>query len=184
MNYLCALVIGHKKDSPGAVNENHNLTEFDFNEDLALRIEREEIETNIQRVYRRTYELLPSDINLLDPNFIISLHCNAFNKEVSGTEVLYYHKSEMGKRIAELLQQNLTDFLELSDRGIKPKTAEDRGGYLLKYTKAPCVIAEPFFLDNDSDLERVQGNLNGLAETFARSIEEISQIIQKSSADD
>jgi N-acetylmuramoyl-L-alanine amidase len=184
MDSLCALVIGHKKSSPGAINENHNLNEVDFNEDLALRIEREGIETNIQRVYRRTHELLPNDINLLDPNFIISLHCNAFNKEVSGTEVLYYHKSDMGKRIAELLQKNLKDFLKLSDRGIKPKTVEDRGGYLLKYTKAPCVIAEPFFLDNDGDLELVQANIEGLAETYAKSLDEISQMIQESSMDD
>jgi hypothetical protein len=34
MRKLCALVIGHKKRSPGALNTNANLSEFDFNEDL------------------------------------------------------------------------------------------------------------------------------------------------------
>jgi hypothetical protein len=37
---LCALVIGHKKSSPGAVNERAGISEFDFNEDLAIRIEK------------------------------------------------------------------------------------------------------------------------------------------------
>ncbi|CAD7780068.1 hypothetical protein DMNBHIDG_02251 [Candidatus Methanoperedenaceae archaeon GB37] len=40
MSKLCALVIGHKKQSPGAVNVKAGITEFDFNEDLAMRIEK------------------------------------------------------------------------------------------------------------------------------------------------
>ncbi|MBW1833259.1 MAG: hypothetical protein JRG74_00035 [Deltaproteobacteria bacterium] len=37
---LCALVIGHKKSSPGALNKRAGLSEFDFNKDLAIRIEK------------------------------------------------------------------------------------------------------------------------------------------------
>lgn len=56
---LCALVIGHKKSSHGAVNERSGLTEFDFNEDLAIRIEKKVKKTEVQRIYRRTYKKLP-----------------------------------------------------------------------------------------------------------------------------
>ena len=145
---LCALVIGHKKSSPGAVNENAGLTEFDFNDYLAIRIEKKVKKMRVQRIYRRTYKELPDDINTLNPDFIVSLHCNAFNGRASGTEALYYHKSEKGKKMAEILLNHLVEHLKLPDRGIKPKTAEDRGGLLLRYTKAPCLIAEPFFIDN------------------------------------
>ena len=162
MSKLCALVIGHKKRSSGAINVNSNLTEFDFNEDLALRIEKKVQKAEIQRIYRRTYKELPDDINALNSDFIISLHCNAFNTQVSGTEVLYYHKSQKGKKMAEILLTHLVEHLKLANRGIKPKMAEDRGGYLLRYTKAPCVIAEPFFIDNDDDLDRAQEDLDGL----------------------
>jgi len=172
---LCALVIGHKKSSPGAINSNSNITEFDFNEDLALRIEKKVEKSKIQRVYRRTYIELPDDINALGPDFIVSLHCNAFNKEVSGTEVLYYHRSKKGKRMAEVLLNHLVSHLKLRDRGTKPKTAEDRGGYLLRYTWAPCIIAEPFFIDNDNDLRRAQEDLDGLATAYAGAINEISR---------
>jgi len=175
MSKLCALVIGHKKKSPGAVNVNKNITEFDFNEDLALRIERKIEKTQIQKIYRRTYKQLPDDINELDPDFIVSFHCNAFDTNVSGTEVLYYHRSEKGKRMAEILLSHLVDHLELTNRGIKPKTSEDRGGYLLRYTKAPCVIAEPFFIDNDDDLARAQEDIDGLAGTYATAIDQISE---------
>jgi len=174
---LCALVIGHKKSSPGAVNAKTGLNEFDFNENLAILIEKKAQRTQIQRVYRRTYQELPGDINGLNPHLVLSLHCNAFNGRTSGTEVLYYHRSEVGKRIAEILQRHLLDFLGLRDRGIKEKTAEDRGGYLLRYTKAPCVIAEPFFIDNDQDLAKAQENLEGLAGVCARAIDEMAQVV-------
>ena len=174
---LCALVIGHKKRSPGAVNENFGISEFDFNEDLAFRIEKKVNAVDVQRVYRRTYQELPDDINALNPDFIISLHCNAFNTRASGTEVLYYHRSEKGKMMAEILLKHLVEHLKLPNRGLKPKTAEDRGGYLLRYTKAPCVIAEPFFIDNDEDLSRALEDKDGLAEAYAQAIEEIASVI-------
>jgi len=175
-NKLCALVIGHKKNSPGAVNKNFNLSEFDFNDELSIRIENEIKSVNITRVYRSLYKDLPNEINILNPDFIISLHCNAFNEVSSGTEVLYYHKSKKGKLMANILQKQLLDCLGLKDRGIKPRTTEDRGGYLLKYTNAPCVISEPFFIDNDSDLSIAKANIICLTHAYINAIEEISKI--------
>ncbi len=175
MSKLCALVIGHKKHTPGAKNATANLSEFDFNEDLALRIERKVQKAVIQRIYRRTLQELPDDINALGPDFIVSLHCNAFDCNVSGTEVLYYHRSAKGKKMAEILLNHLVAQLTLPNRGIKPKTSEDRGGYLLRYTDAPCVIGEPFFIDNDNDLKKVQKDLDGLAIAYAVAIDEIAE---------
>lgn len=172
----CALIIGHKKASPGAVNLNAGINEFEFNEALAIRIEGRDTKTEVQRIYRRTYKDLPDDINQYEPHLAVSLHCNAYNQEVSGTEVLYYYKSKKGKMIAEVLQNALVKHLNLPDRGIKPKTSEDRGGYLLRYTKAPCVIAEPFFIDNDDDLSKAQKDLEGLVDAYAGAIDAISLI--------
>jgi N-acetylmuramoyl-L-alanine amidase len=173
----CALVIGHKKFSPGASNKKSGLTEFAFNEKLAMEIEDEVNDVTIQRIYRRTYNSLPDDINEFNPDFIISLHCNAFNENASGTEVLYYHRSTKGKLMAEILNENLVNALGLTNRGIKPKGAEDRGGYLLKKTAAPCVIAEPFFIDNDSDLIAANDNRDALIDAYATSIVLIADAI-------
>ncbi|UCG13233.1 MAG: N-acetylmuramoyl-L-alanine amidase [Deltaproteobacteria bacterium] len=46
-----------------------------------------------------------------------------------------------------------------------------RGGYLLRYTNAPCVIAEPFFIDNDEDLAKANEDLAGLAAVYATAID-------------
>jgi N-acetylmuramoyl-L-alanine amidase len=173
----CALVIGHKKSSPGASNSSSGLTEFVFNEKLAIDIEKEVSGVEVQRVYRRTYNSLPSDINELNPDFIISLHCNAFDGSASGTEVLYYHRSAKGKLIASILNNKLVEALGLKDRGIKPKTTEDRGGYLLKNTSAPCVIAEPFFIDNNMDFKTATDKREVLVNAYAGATEAIARSI-------
>ncbi len=173
----CALVIGHKKKSPGAQNKASGITEFAFNEQLAIEIEGAVEGVELQRIYRRTYSTLPNDINEYEPDFIISLHCNAFNKRASGTEVLYYHRSSNGKLMAEVLNAKLVDALGLKNRGEKPKSVEDRGGYLLKSTAAPCVIAEPFFIDNNSDLKAAEDNQENLVQAYAEAIAEIANNI-------
>jgi len=177
----CALVIGHKQSSQGAYNETYKIHEFEFNEELAnviIGIEFDHVE--IHKIYRRTYSSLPNDINELNPDFVISLHCNAFNKKASGSEVLYYHKSEKSKQYANILQKNFVRNLELSDRGIHGKTSEDRGGYLLKNTIAPCIIAEPFFIDNDEDY-KIAGidKYSELLLSYKQSIAEIASSIEK-----
>ena len=173
----CALVIGHKSTSQGALNKASGMTEFTLNEQLAMEIGSAITGVNIQRVYRRTYRSLPEDLNELKPDFIISLHCNAFNGEVSGTEVLYYHRSKKGKKMAQILQDELVEALKLPDRGIKPRSVENRGGFLLKYTNAPCLIAEPFFIDNDSDLEHVNKKRKELVIAYVKAINKMSALI-------
>lgn len=173
----CALVIGHKKSSPGAMNMATGLTEFHYNERLAMEIEDAVEGVDVQRVYRRTYDSLPNDINELAPDFIVSLHCNAFNEKASGTEVLYYHRSQKGKAMADILHANLVNALSLNDRGTKPKGAEDRGGYLLKSTQAPCIIAEPFFIDNNEDLKAAIDNREALIAAYASAIKTIAETV-------
>lgn len=176
MKKICALVIGHKSESPGAKSST-GITEFDFNDILSRLIEQKVKKVKIKRVYRDTYQKLPKKINALSPDFIVSLHCNYFWLEASGTETLYYWKSEKGKRAAEILQRHLVSFLQLPDRGIKPTKTHERGGYLLQYTNAPAAIAEPFFISNDKDLARAQENIDGLAQAYAAAIEEIAEKI-------
>ena len=117
------------------------------------------------------------DINDTEADFAINLHCNAFNREASGTEVLYYHKSKTGEKIAKILQSSSVDALGINDRGIKPETAEDRGGFLLRYTSMPCLIAEPFFIDNYDDLAIAGSKRDDLVQAYADAIVEIANLI-------
>ena len=174
-----ALVVGHKASSKGACNENYNLSEFDYNtkiiDEVILKLSQDKSKIECFKVFRQTtYSDLPEQINELHPDIVLSFHCNAFNKKASGTEVLYYHKSKRGKLFADLFQGAIVSMLRLPDRNILPCTSEDRGGSLLRYTNAPALILEPFFIDNDLDLERASSMKEHLVECYADTLEFIS----------
>lgn len=152
---MIALIVGHTKRSSGAYNPEYNLTEFDFNDKLAKDIAGS-VGLPAEIVYRETYAALPQKVNDLNPLFCISLHCNAFNRKASGTEVLYYHSDEDSKEFAKIMQRELLSALDLPDRGIKPKHSEDRGGYILRNVESPIILTEPFFIDNNNDLSRAK----------------------------
>lgn len=172
-----ALVIGHNKQSQGARNSTYGETEYKFNEQLV-----EDIFKNIKEMTNdqvefyivERYDLINTlvmDLNTVDYTFIISFHCNAFDTNTFGCEFLYYHKSKYGEEIAEILNSYISKLF--NNRGIKPKTSEDRGGYLLANTTAPCVIAETFFIDNDEEWSFANKNYNKLLELYCNAIIEI-----------
>lgn len=165
------MVVGHTAASPGAQNPTTGLTEFQFNERLAWDIDRA-TRTHTQVCFRLSLRGLPMALNSQRSDFIVSLHCNAFNTRATGTEVLYYHKSPQGLILASRLLNAIIPVLELKNRGAKPRTSEDRGGFLLRYTRPPCVIVEPFFIDNTSDLYRVQGRYSSLVNAYASAIDD------------
>jgi len=168
------LVVGHSEVSQGAKNKSFCVSEYSINKKLAIDIKKV-LGSKVEIVYRLNgYIQLPNGINKLNPNLILSLHCNAYNTKVSGSEVLYYYKSERSKKIAQIFQSKIVNVLELSDRGIKGKSSEDRGGYLLRYTDAPCLIMEPYFIDNDSDFTRFLCKYKSYVECICNTIEEIN----------
>jgi N-acetylmuramoyl-L-alanine amidase len=130
--------------------------------------------TDIKTITQTTLHTLPDEINKLHPDFCISLHCNGSNTPTAtGTEVLYYCKSQVGKQIASILLTHLVAALGLPNRGIKPMTIGDRGYYLLSNVDA-CVIAEPFFITCDRDALIAVSNLKSLAKAYAAAIDEIA----------
>ncbi len=174
------LVVGHRPSAQGAVNRSHGVSEYkfydlfveDLHEDLvacglveSVIIHRDDT--------RKGYNKLPNRINELDCDFIISFHANAYNGIASGSEVLYCSKK--GKALAGGLQSAQTDVLELPDRGLKYRDEEGRGGHLLWNTIAPCVIVEPFFIDNDEDLKRMSSRYVELRRAYTQAIQEFAR---------
>ena len=48
---------------------------------------------------------------------------------------------------------------------------------MLRYTNAPCVIAEPFFIDNDEDLAKAKQDLDGLAKAYVEAIDKMAELV-------
>lgn len=181
----CGLVIGHKKSSQGACNRTYGICEYQFNEQLACdvydNLNDKGSEIGVRIIKRRTYKELPDDINKIGVDFFISMHCNAAAErhtgKWNGTETLYYYKSKTSRKIAEIVQGEMLAAFGFKHRGLLARATEDRGGTLLKYTNMPGVIAEPFFIDNDTAYETVMAGYDGLIKAYVNSIELITKVI-------
>lgn len=175
------LIVGHSAHEQGAKNVNIGVSEFTFNSSLAVILGDLLAENSYicNIVYRDAgYAFLPQKVNQTNADIAVSLHCNAFNKEANGSETLYYKGSKKGELLAGFIQHEVVKCLDLKDRGLKiceyghVGKAGDRGGYLLKKTKMPCVIVEPFFIDSDSSLNLAQSKIEELAKAYFDGIEE------------
>ena len=156
-----ALVVGHRKSATGSYNNSLRVREFDLNEKEAHKVKviLDDMGITSEVIYRDDklyygYKLLPHQINTRKPKIVVSFHHNAFDTQANGTETLYYETSILGLNLATCIHSKVTEVLRFRDRGLKGKSVEDNGGTILKYTKAPCVILEPCFLDNTEELKK------------------------------
>lgn len=180
----CALVVGHKPTRAGACNQTYRICEYELNYnlvDLIMESLRDSVDPDggieLIKVLRKEYPDLPFEINKLNPDFIVSFHANSFNEKVSGTETLYCYGSTRGEKVARIFQRNMVTALGLPDRGILPKRERERGGHILRYTEAPAILLEPFFIDNDSDFERFVLVKQLFISAIQKSLFEVADII-------
>lgn len=170
--------IGHCPSAPGAENRTYGISEYRFWRMFAQRLvyylngyghgavivnrETDGGGTGMTACVRAC--------NAANADVIVALHANAYNGKASGSETLYWHTSPRGKRLAQCIQAQVVKTLCLPDRGIKPITGTERGGAQLRGTVAPCVIVEPFFIDNDADCGKALKQAHNLCGAIADGI--------------
>eukprot|EP00112_Aurelia_sp_Birch-Aquarium-sp1_P002843 Seg13155.1 transcript_id=Seg13155.1/GoldUCD/mRNA.D3Y31 product="hypothetical protein" protein_id=Seg13155.1/GoldUCD/D3Y31 len=169
------IIIGHRPSAKGAKNAKAGVYEFDYWNDFAKKLEkclkqRGEIEPVLiyRGDHRGSYGVLPDLVDRKRCDFLVSLHANAYNGKASGSEMLYCSKN--GKKLALRLMA-ASSVLGLKHRGVKWRDEEHRGGHLLWNTKAPCVISEPFFIDNDHDYAVAVRRKTDLVIAYASNLE-------------
>jgi len=106
----------------------------------------------------------------------IELHFNSASPTASGCEMLYYHSSAQGKRLATMLQREVIVEYNTKNRGIKPMQRFSRGGGFLVKTKCPAVICEPFFGSNEREWRMFSTSRSLLARAYARGIKNFLSI--------
>jgi len=168
-----AIIVGHSPQDGGAYNKNIKINEFEYNNRVAKFIKAFAKDVEIEIVYREaTYSGLPSLVNATNSDLNISLHCNAYDTTASGFEILS-SGSKKSLEFAKLFETNV--YYDIFDsiplRGIKIRAANQRGGRILHKTKAPCILVEPFFIDNDSDLELGLDEIENYARRIVGAIE-------------
>ena len=186
------LVPGHGGKAPegeyqdfGAVSKDETVDEFHYYQDLIKNfiipeLEKEKIE--YAYVERKIKKVMPyKEINSVakDGDFAIEFHYNSYHIEAAqGSEYLYYPTSKNGLKLATLLRDNIKQSMgfalrtnDKSKQGLRP-TNSGNGSAVLKNTKCPTVLIEPFFITNPVEFEKATENRKELARAIVKSIKE------------
>jgi N-acetylmuramoyl-L-alanine amidase len=83
-----------------------------------------------------------------NPDVVISIHMNKFpDSSVSGPMAFYYEKSEEGKKLAQMIQEQLNEYMQPP----KPRTFKPEDYFMLRHGKCPCILVECGFLSNPGE---------------------------------
>ena len=101
----------------------------------------------------------------------LALHSNASGENnpggQRGIDVYYYTGSAQGKRAAEIIAENLKTVYPLPDkvRALPNSTFAE-----LRLTRAPAVLAEIGYHDNQADASWIRNNVPRIAEALSRAV--------------
>ena len=150
---------GHGEEDPGKVGINGAL-EKDINLSIAKLLHALLEDKGFQVYLTRTDDSAPDSkredmtkraqfIEEKQPDFIISIHQNSYtDASIFGPQVFYYSSSPEGKAFADIMQQTINTFLNVT----KPRSPQANNNYyLLKNAPSPMVIVECGFLSNPQD---------------------------------
>lgn len=147
---------GHGGDDPGAVQS--GVKESDLNwliaKELAAFLEEAGAEVLFTRTDEGPFPTPRERIELmesLDPDIIISIHCNAFPSPIWRGAQTFYNPEAKDPRSKELAL-----YIQDALRRLTPTTRHANRGidhYILKAAQAPAATVELGFLTNPEDLE-------------------------------
>lgn len=184
---------GHGQDTPGKRspiwNDGRQLFEWEFTRDLVNRIA-----CKCTQIGIRTAMLVPEvfDIPLGErckranalydecggKCVVVSIHANAGGG--TGFEVFTSPGETKADKIATaLIEQLQADFPEIKMRKDMSDGDPDKEAafYILKHTKAPAILAENLFMDNESDCRLLLDNdfRDRLADAYVEFIKKLQQ---------
>jgi N-acetylmuramoyl-L-alanine amidase len=162
-NYKKTIIInaGHHNTDPGKVVGEHN-------ERDEVKIIRDKVVTILHK--RTDFEVfhVPDNLDLnesiqwankrvhhREDGFLIDIHLNASSyKSARGSEAFYAagRSNNNGEEIAEAMSRNISETLEIPDRGAKPDTDAYVGSLgWLRQTKGEATLVEVCFMTNAQD---------------------------------
>ncbi|MFZ3172086.1 MAG: N-acetylmuramoyl-L-alanine amidase [Carboxydocellales bacterium] len=154
---------GHGGADPGAVDgvnpkEGDKLytEEEDINLAVGLLLHNDLVAQGARSTMTRSSDWYPSLQQRTDmarkfgANTFISIHANSATPKASGIETLYHPGNLSGKRLAELVQQELIRATKAPNRGTKPRTDLAVLNGTNKYS-IPGVLVELGFISNPGE---------------------------------
>jgi N-acetylmuramoyl-L-alanine amidase len=160
-----ALIPGHGKPDPGAVNTKLNVKEADGNLAVSLSLAKKLRAAGYEVVESRTTDAMcggakevSADVNnqirfanASGADCAIAIHFNSFSETSHGTEVLYTNYPTTDPKelvLAHYLLDALLKANGLTNRGLKETPS---GVGVIKRVNIPCVLSECAFVSNDAE---------------------------------
>lgn len=181
--FKIAIIPGHRPRAKGAYSPHINQYEYEYNEDLAIKLVNKINKINLgikaQLILRPNDEMSEHQaLNLLcqtvkksKVNYAIELHCNSASSiTANGAEVLIFAGTSSENKTAALVFLKLiTKVLANRKRGVKLiSDREQAGHHFLRGVPCPAIILEPGFFSNLREscllLDRKEYYLNALFE--------------------
>ncbi|MDA1631778.1 N-acetylmuramoyl-L-alanine amidase [Bacillus cereus] len=88
--------------------------------------------------------------NSHDVDLVVSFHLNAFDSKANGVEVCYYDQQALAAKVSAQLSKDIG----WANRGAKERRYGNERLYVLAETKAPAILIELGFIDNESDMAK------------------------------
>jgi N-acetylmuramoyl-L-alanine amidase len=150
----------------GAVNKFNGDTENKFNALIARQVQTALNAVGYNTIYIQDYSLekIADYCNVNDCDYFLSVHCNSFNEQARGTEVLYHPYSPEGLKLAIQIQNQIIATFSLVNRGVKSRSDL----YVLNATNCVAVLIECAFIDNASDDTMLHYRFKDFGDAIAR----------------
>lgn len=151
-----AIIIGHGNGDSGALGWN-KVEEYSYNFKVA-EIIKANCKKDIMLFYRTSTGIIGAATRVVawGPDISIELHCNAYNGQVSGCEVLCLAEDKSSEILGKSFAKEFTEKFKRKlrgDEGIKHIGPKDRGYTSLKAVSpiAQSILVEPFFIDSEAE---------------------------------
>lgn len=161
-DYLIVLDPGHGGFDPGAIGIN-GVHEDDLNLAVAKLLEKELLASDANVIMVRENEDAIAEgkkedmqkrreiIEQSGSDVVVSIHMNSFEQDasVSGPLVLYAPHSVNGKKLAQLVQESMSEVLSVEAK------SHSQDLYILKSGSQPCILVECGYLSNEEEAKRL-----------------------------
>lgn len=116
--------------------------------------------------------------NASNADVFVSIHCNgAENPMAKGTETWACAGSFRGSMLADCIQRQIVEALNMTDRGVKIATPGINGLYVLTNTDMPAVLVELGFITNTWDEQKLRKTQDAFARAIARGVTDYELLI-------
>ena len=154
---------------PGAVNQYLDLCENEIAAAVGELVENYLVAAGceVELLQSESLSGICAAANASGADLFVSIHCNSsVNETAHGTETFTYSDDTKGERLANCINDQLVESMDLTDRGVK---YGDRLA-VLRGTNMPAVLVELAFISNTSDALILRDKQDELAAAVARGV--------------